>query len=254
MRVVTLDDLHQHVLALWGKADGIAWAEPWRMPTAHHDTQTITIHPIVSEAVYATALHEIGHIRLGHPGDDVLADERSAWQWARANALIWTPTMEREAERSLGTYEAGVDKTEYYYEQVKQCTEDLLVGGSPDGLEVCDALVRNAVELAELYEDCGAFGEDEKCAQLLAGASSKNILGAELNDLAKKVGNEPFEHGGACAPSTAPSARPRRRWKNSGRGGEERRKREAQIKWLQSRIGAANDPWIQAQIAKLKNQ
>ena len=32
------------------------------------------------------------------------------------------------------------------------------------------------------------------------------------------------------------------------------RKREAQIKWLQSRIGAANDPWIQAQIAKLKNQ
>ena len=175
MRVVTLDDLHQHVLALWGKADGIAWAEPWRMPTAHHDTRTITIHPIVSEAVYATALHEIGHIRLGHPGDDVLADERSAWQWARANALIWTPTMEREAERSLGTYEAGVDKTEYYYEQVKHCTEDLLVGGSPDGLEVCDALVRNAVELAELYEDCGGFGEDENARSFLLGLVQKHL-------------------------------------------------------------------------------
>jgi hypothetical protein len=53
---------------------------------------------------------------------------------------------------------------------------------------------------------------------------------------------------------TVPSARPSRRWKNTGRGGEERRKREAQIKWLRSRLGAANDPWIQAQIAKLKNQ
>jgi hypothetical protein len=158
LRVVTVDDLHQHILAVWGKADGIAWAEPWAIPTAHHDTQTITIHPIVSEAAYATALHEIGHIRLGcHPGDDVLVDERSAWQWARANALIWTPTMEREAERSLGTYEAGLDKTEYYYEQVKQCTEDLLVGCKPDGLEVCDALVRNAVELAELYQQKRGF-------------------------------------------------------------------------------------------------
>ena len=58
----------------------------------------------------------------------------------------------------------------------------------------------------------------------------------------------------ATAPSTAPSARLGRRWKNTGRGGEERRKREAQIKWLRSRIGAANDPWIQAQIAKLQNQ
>ena len=58
----------------------------------------------------------------------------------------------------------------------------------------------------------------------------------------------------ATAPSTAPSARPSRRWKNTGRGREERRKHEAQIKWLRSRIGAANDPWIQAQIAKLKNQ
>ena len=58
----------------------------------------------------------------------------------------------------------------------------------------------------------------------------------------------------ATAPSTAPSARRGRRWRNTGRGGEERRKREAQIKWLQGRIGAANDPWIQAPIAKLKNQ
>jgi hypothetical protein len=56
----------------------------------------------------------------------------------------------------------------------------------------------------------------------------------------------------ATAPSTVPSARPGR--KNAGRGGEERRKREAQITWLRSRICAANDPWIQAQIAKLKNQ
>ena len=64
MRVVTLQHLHQHVFDLWGKADGIEWTEPGYDAVAYHDTQTIRIHPITSEAAYATALHEIGHIRI----------------------------------------------------------------------------------------------------------------------------------------------------------------------------------------------
>ena len=37
---------------------------------------------------------------------EVLACERRAWEWARDNALIWTPTMEREAEAGIASYEA----------------------------------------------------------------------------------------------------------------------------------------------------
>jgi hypothetical protein len=157
MRVITLQDLRQHVLDLWGKADGITWLEDrsW-MATALHETSELRLHPIVSEAAYATALHEIGHIRLGRPleDEDMLVVERKAWSWARDNALIWTPTMENEAKHSLGSYEADGEeqKKEYYYRQIEGCVTDLLSGSNPDGLLVCDALVRNAAELVDLYE------------------------------------------------------------------------------------------------------
>jgi hypothetical protein len=155
MRIITLQDLLQHIFDLWGKADGIEWAEPGFDAVAKHDTGTIRIHPITSEAAYATALHEIGHLRQGMH-EDVLVNERRAWEWARANALVWTPTMELEAERSLGQYEADFEdeahRKEYYHEQMLAFVSDLLIGDRPDGLEVCDALVRNAVELALMYE------------------------------------------------------------------------------------------------------
>ena len=80
-------------------------------PTADHETGTLQLHPIKSEAAYAAALHEIGHIRQG-PGDDVLLAERRAWDWARENALIWTPTMEREAERGMRAYEEATAGSE----------------------------------------------------------------------------------------------------------------------------------------------
>ena len=155
MRVITLQNLRRHVFDLWGKADGIEWAEAGFDAVAYHDTGTIRIHPITSEAAYATALHEIGHLRRGMH-EDVLVDERRAWEWARANALVWTPTMELVAERSLGSYEADfageAHWKDYYYKQILAFVSDLL-RDRPNGLEACDALVRNAVELAQLYED-----------------------------------------------------------------------------------------------------
>jgi hypothetical protein len=63
-----------------------AFAVPW--------APTICITPLRSAVGYATALHEIGHIVLGVAGEDVF-DERAAWEWARQNALVWTPAMER---------------------------------------------------------------------------------------------------------------------------------------------------------------
>jgi hypothetical protein len=165
MRVITIQALRQHVFDLWGKADGIEWAEPGFDAVADHSTGTIRLHPITSEVAYAVALHEIGHIRRGRQ-DDVLVNERAAWEWGRENALVWTPTMERAAERSLGDYElyelgnapTDEDLKAYYYKQIYAFVDDLLVGFKPDGLEVIDALIRNAVELAELYK--GVTEED----------------------------------------------------------------------------------------------
>ena len=66
----------------------------------------IWIRPIRSPRAYATALHEIGHIlgryQMRFSG---MVSERWAWQWARRNALQWTPAMEQHAERCLKSYE-----------------------------------------------------------------------------------------------------------------------------------------------------
>jgi hypothetical protein len=95
MNVITLEMLRQHVVTLWGGEQGIEWVDSWREPTAHFDTGTVTLHPIAREEDYAVALHEIGHIRNGPEEQEVVVDERRAWDWARANALVWTPAMER---------------------------------------------------------------------------------------------------------------------------------------------------------------
>src|SRR5262245_26764445 len=67
-------------------------------------TDEIHVAPITTALRYATALHEIGHI-LGRYQDSERSRVREqwAWTWARANALIWTPAMERCATQSLST-------------------------------------------------------------------------------------------------------------------------------------------------------
>jgi hypothetical protein len=126
---------------------------------------TIRIPPIRTEAAYAVALHEIGHIRCHHSDNldvvgaedlvrEVLACERRAWEWAGDNALIWTPTMEREAEAGIASYEAhfaGATK-DYLYKRVLELVNDLCLG-DPVGPEIWYALIRNACELAQLYEE-----------------------------------------------------------------------------------------------------
>ena len=122
---------------------------------------TVTLRPIKSEKAYAVALHEIGHIRTGR-FDDVLIEERRAWEWARDNALVWTPTMQRQADSSLGHYEAWTDDAhlaEYYHDEILACVNDLL-GGNDDGELAYDALIGNAAELAVIYE-----GNDLKAAR-----------------------------------------------------------------------------------------
>lgn len=59
--------------------------------------------PIRSAITYATALHEIGHI-LGRYQSSrrPIVREVWAWRWAQANALKWTPTMEKVSQDALG--------------------------------------------------------------------------------------------------------------------------------------------------------
>src|SRR5262245_12194461 len=131
MRIITLEDLHRHVLDLWGKKDGIEWLnEPWA-PAANPESGTVCLNPINSESDYAVALHEIGHIRQGR-FEDILIEERRAWEWAKANALVWTPTMQRKAEQSMRGYETAYEGDEalaaYYYDQILALVCDLVVG------------------------------------------------------------------------------------------------------------------------------
>jgi hypothetical protein len=96
-------DMRRHVEALckrheieflWCRRPMDAWAD--------REHATVGIAPIKSRVSYATALHEIGHLRGRYQGSrDSMVRERWAWQWAKANALIWTPRMERDRRKSL---------------------------------------------------------------------------------------------------------------------------------------------------------
>jgi hypothetical protein len=68
----------------------------------------IYIAPIKSVVTYAVALHEIGHLRGRHQKSrHCIVRERWAWEWAKRNALVWTPRMERNAAASLQWYADG---------------------------------------------------------------------------------------------------------------------------------------------------
>jgi hypothetical protein len=96
-------------------------------PLGTHDIfQTILIPIITDEATYAAAMHELGHCL--HPTGRVnefegsktmrrthdvatlrdmrlqLLEETSAWEWARANAIEWTETMQHVQDVALETY------------------------------------------------------------------------------------------------------------------------------------------------------
>jgi hypothetical protein len=79
---------------------------------------------------YVTALHELGHALSEHGlHPDVMTRERAAWEWARKNALTWTPEMERDAISSLGTYEMRYEER---YEWARPSDHDLFLGDADD--------------------------------------------------------------------------------------------------------------------------
>src|SRR5258706_14214903 len=101
---LTVQDMHQDVIDLCSKHEiACTWCQRPSQAWAAKDFEEICIPPIKSPISYATALHEIGHI-LGRyqRSSDSMVREHWAWQWAKRNALIWTPVMDRCADSSLG--------------------------------------------------------------------------------------------------------------------------------------------------------
>ena len=99
--------MHRHVHDLCNK-HGITIYAWCRRPSQCHaliDRDEIRIVQIESRISYAAALHEIGHLRGRYQcSSSTLTRERWAWEWARANALIWTPVMENSAREAVKWY------------------------------------------------------------------------------------------------------------------------------------------------------
>lgn len=74
----------------------------------------VIVPPIRGYVSLATALHEVGHILLRHPGDTTLPQELEAWGFARAKmdeaGIPWTPSVGAHAIACLMTHADATHK------------------------------------------------------------------------------------------------------------------------------------------------
>jgi hypothetical protein len=140
-RRVTIREMRQHMAALIIGIDTGRIPSGWqlRLKQVCIDEARLVFHmrakgpslvvlhlpKIRSYLSYATALHELGHIHGRYqsklwnmPRYRAVTSERWAWIWARQNALIWTPAMEREAAGSLASYSTAARCGLLDYEQI----------------------------------------------------------------------------------------------------------------------------------------
>lgn len=107
--MATIANLEQHFVRLCADEEAeIQWCDRRSKALAVSDGEFELIRaPRIKSAVdYATAMHELGHIRgRNQRSRHQIVRERWAWEWARRNALMWTPRMERHAIKSLQWYE-----------------------------------------------------------------------------------------------------------------------------------------------------
>jgi hypothetical protein len=116
--MITISQMREHVERII-KEHGITYRPvkdihqsrcfPWRVG----ERPVVQFPVVTSTRLYAVGLHELGHA-LGakqYHVDDIVR-ERDAWEWARGNALVWTPEMERIAaahmRRATERWEAGM--------------------------------------------------------------------------------------------------------------------------------------------------
>ena len=127
----TAKELEEHITELCRKHRVYLKVDPDMKPDNavagrwHNGVRWIRVPPILGEEGYIIAMHELGHhvsphgslhvrmsdsmrlfkqpscardVRLG------LEQEIAAWNWARRNAKVWTPTSARIRSIGFGTY------------------------------------------------------------------------------------------------------------------------------------------------------
>jgi hypothetical protein len=100
----SIEDMQRHVEQLCRRHDINYWNSK-RRTYSLQEVREIFAPPIRSAVSYGVVLHEIGHILGRHQQSRrTLTRETWAWNWARSNALIWTPAMERCAGDALAWY------------------------------------------------------------------------------------------------------------------------------------------------------
>ena len=85
------------------------------------EARMIVVHPVFEETTYMVAMHELGHVLApgGHGTIDkslpplqqiisLMDQEDAAWEWARANAIMWTELMEHWAQWARESYRTSV--------------------------------------------------------------------------------------------------------------------------------------------------
>ena len=100
-------DMRRHVRELCAAYSIGIQIRNYPRATASAQWRMIWIPEVRSEVTYAKALHEIGHVVCGHVFDtnvNILTREGEAWEWARDNAIIWTPRMDEKACKWATTY------------------------------------------------------------------------------------------------------------------------------------------------------
>ena len=100
--------LAQHVHDLCTRENiDVEWCRRLSQAGPYVASCEIHIAPIRSVVSYAVALHAIGYVKgfLLRVSPRCIVCERWAWDWARREAIIWTPRMERQAHTSLAWFE-----------------------------------------------------------------------------------------------------------------------------------------------------
>jgi hypothetical protein len=106
--MITSVDLEQHFLSLCAANEiQINWCErPSKALAISGEFEFVRVPRIKSPIAYAVAMHELGHIKgCNQCSKNQIVRERWAWAWARHNAILWTPRMERYAVASVRWYQ-----------------------------------------------------------------------------------------------------------------------------------------------------
>ena len=101
----TIAELREHIVVLCLQWEiTVSYCDRPAKAWGARELEEICIAPVRSVISYAAALHEIGHVRGRYQqSPKVEVRERDAWRWARTNAMIWTPRMERSVPQPYRT-------------------------------------------------------------------------------------------------------------------------------------------------------